>query len=438
MTEKESTAAGGRSSPGQRRGSIHSAPDQDTQSYEASLEDHAPDKKASPVNSKREKAKRHFKRWKWWYLLAFIILLAILLPLLFKVIIPAIIQNILNGQKLPIDGGALQALSPTHVNMSLLTSLNTPLGVKLDPVDLYLYNKETNPVSPFFKLRLPELHINHRTDVIVTNQTLLVTNETELLIWFNQFFDRPKVELSLKGDPNIFLGILSYKRHLDKAIEVPSLNYLDGFGLVDLDFMLRSNDTKFNMKGNLNIPNSGALSLGLGNLTFNLESGPTRLGLVHLYDVQLRPGNNTVPFDGNFFFDELVPNLSEVLDSQKEWLSNGYFKFNATGNSTIVNGQHIKYIEGVLNQKHIGFTVPVVSLLSDVIGGLLGVDQGSLLNIFGGALGNSTLFEQLLGHWGDGNQATNNTTTRSILKRGKGKRPWMYNLLKLGLRNKRT
>jgi hypothetical protein len=320
--------------------------------------------------------------------------------------------------------------------MSLLTSLTTPLGVKLDPVDLYLYNKETKPVSPFFKLRLPELHINHRTDVLVTNQTLLVTNETELLIWFNQFFDRPKVELSLKGDPNIFLGILKYKRHLDKAIEVPSLNYLDGFGLVDLDFRLRSNDTNFNMKGNLNIPNSGVLTLGLGNLTFNLESGPTRLGLVHLYDVQLRPGNNTVPFDGNFFFDELVPNLSEVLDSQKEWLSNGYFKFNATGNSTIVNGQHVKYIEGVLNQKYIGFTVPVISLLSDVVGGLLGVGQGSLLEIFGGALGNSTLFEQLLGHWGDGNQASNSTTSRSILKRSNGKRPWMYNLLKLGLRNK--
>jgi hypothetical protein len=43
MTEKESTAAGGRSSPGQRRGSTHSAPVQDAQSYDASLEDHVYD-----------------------------------------------------------------------------------------------------------------------------------------------------------------------------------------------------------------------------------------------------------------------------------------------------------------------------------------------------------------------------------------------------------
>lgn len=82
MTEKESNAAGGSSSPGKRRGSTHSAPVQDALSYDASLEDHAHDKKASPVDSKREKVKRHFERWKWWYLLAFIILLATLLPLL--------------------------------------------------------------------------------------------------------------------------------------------------------------------------------------------------------------------------------------------------------------------------------------------------------------------------------------------------------------------
>ncbi|KAH7129855.1 hypothetical protein B0J13DRAFT_509178 [Dactylonectria estremocensis] len=438
MTEKENTASGGRSSPGERRDSTHSAPAQDVHSDDASVEDHVRDKKATPVPSKREKVKRHFGRWKWWYLLALVILLAILLPLLFKVIIPAIIQNILNGQKLPINAGALQALSPTQVNMSLLTSLDTPLGVKLDPVDLYLYNKNTTTFSSFFKLRLPELHINHKTDVLVTNQTLLVTNETELTLWFNEFFDKPKVLLSLRGEPNIHLGTLKYQRSLDKTIEVPSLNYLDGFGLLDLEFMLQSNrTTEFNMKGHLNIPNSGVLTLGLGNLTFNLESGETRLGLCHLYDVQLRPGNNSVPFDGNFFFDELVPNLSAVLDSQKESLGHGYISLNATGNSTIVNGEHIKYLEGVLNKKHIGFTIPVITLLSDVVGGILGADQGSLLDIFGGAIGNSTLFEHLLEHWEEGNQAGNKTAVRSISKRKKGGRSWMWSLLKLGLRTKR-
>ncbi|RSM09133.1 hypothetical protein CEP52_004250 [Fusarium oligoseptatum] len=392
------------------------APTSDVQSDNASSDDHVRDKKASPGLSKRQKVKQHFGRFKWWYLLGLVILLAILLPLFFKVIIPAIIQNILNGQKLPIDSGALQALSPTHVNMSLHTYLDTPLGVKIDPVDLYLYNKNTKPYSPFFKLHLPEQHVNHKTDLTVTNQTLLVVDEKELLIWFNQFFDEPKVKLSLKGEPNINLGSLKYKRGLDKTIEVPSLNYLNGFGLRDMEFMLKSNDTKYNMKGHLNIPNSGVLTLGLGNLTFNLMSGETRVGLVNLYDLQLRPGNNSVPFDGNFFFDELVPNLSEILDSQQEPLSHGYIELAATGNSTIVNGEHVKYIEGVLNKKHIKFTVPIITLLGDVVGGLLGADQDSLLGIFGGAIGNSTLFEHLLSHWEGENSGGNKTSTRSLVK----------------------
>jgi hypothetical protein len=181
------------------------------------------------------------------------------------------------------------------------------------------------------------------------------------------------------------------------------------------------------------------LRLGLGDLQFNVMAGETRLGLINLPDLQLWPGNNSVPFEGNFFFDQLVPNLSEILDSQKGALSNGYMEFNATGNSTMVNGEHIKYIEGVLNYKHIRFTFPVISLLGDVLGGLLDADQGSLLDIFGGAVGNSTLLEHVLGHWDGGDEGTpNNKTARGLLARGKGGKPrsWMWSLLKLGLTRK--
>ncbi|RFN48460.1 hypothetical protein FIE12Z_7269 [Fusarium flagelliforme] len=388
------------------------APAQDAQSDNAPSDDQIRDEKAAAGPTKWQKVKAHLIKFKWWYLLGIVILLAILLPLLFTVIIPAIVQNILNGQKLPIEGGALQVISPDEVNMSIITSLDTPLAANLKPVDLYLYNKETHPMSSFLMLKLPDLHLNHKTGVTVVNQTMKVTNHTELLLWFNEFFDKPKVELSLKGKPEIHLGSLKYHRSLDKTIEIPSLTYLDGFGLVDLTFDLQSNRTsKYNMKGNLNIPNSGVLRLGLGNLTFNVMSGETRLGLINLYDLQLWPGNNTVPFEGNFFFDELVPNLSEILDSQKDSLSKGYIAFNATGNSTMANGEHIKYIEGVLNKKHIPFTVPVISLLGDVVGGLLDADQGSLVNIFGGAVGNSTLLEHVLGHWdGSGGGSSGNAT----------------------------
>ncbi|KAF5260695.1 hypothetical protein FOXYS1_8644 [Fusarium oxysporum] len=438
--EREPTAAGAdTSAPAETTNAAgeQNAPAADAASNDASSDDHVRDEKVAPGPTKWQKVKSHFWRYKWWYLLAIAILLAILLPLLFTVIIPAIVQDILNDQKLPIYGGALQVISPTEVNMSIETQLKTPIAATLKPVDLFLYSKETKPVSSFFKLQFPETHIKSHTNVTITNQTLLVTNETELTKWFNVFFDKPDAELSLEGKPEIRLGSLKYHRSLKKTVDIASLNYLDGFALKSLDFDLNANRTsKNNMKGMLNIPNSGVLRLGLGNLTFNVMSGDIRLGLINLWDLQLWPGNNSVPFDGNFYFDQLVPNLSEILDMQKGPLGNGYLEFNATGNTTIAGGEHIKYIEGVLNYKHIRFTFPVITLLGDVLGGLLDANQGSLLDIFGTSIGNSTLLEHVLGHWdNNGEGGSSNKTARSLMERSKTRAPkaWMWSLLKLGL-----
>ncbi|KAL5593525.1 hypothetical protein FOBRF1_012627 [Fusarium oxysporum] len=439
-SEREPTAAGAdTSAPADTTNAAgeQNAPAADAASNDASSDDHVRDEKVAPGPTKWQKVKSHFWRYKWWYLLLVAVLLAILLPLLFTVIIPAIVQDILNDQKLPIYGGALQVISPTEVNMSIETQLKTPIAATLKPVDLFLYSKETKPVSSFFKLQFPETHIKSHTNVTITNQTLLVTNETELTKWFNVFFDKPDAELSLEGKPEIRLGSLKYHRSLKKTVDIASLNYLNGFALKSLDFDLNANRTsKNNMKGMLNIPNSGVLRLGLGNLTFNVMSGDIRLGLINLWDLQLWPGNNSVPFDGNFYFDQLVPNLSEILDMQKGPLGNGYLEFNATGNTTIAGGEHIKYIEGVLNYKHIRFTFPVITLLGDVLGGLLDANQGSLLDIFGTSIGNSTLLEHVLGHWdNNGEGGSSNKTARSLMERSKTRAPkaWMWSLLKLGL-----
>jgi len=163
------------------------------------------------------------------------------------------------------------------------------------------------------------------------------------------------------------------------------------------------------------------------------------LGLINIYDLVLKPGNNSASFEGNFFFDELVPNLKDVLDSQKEPLGNGYVEFFATGNSTKVDGVRIPYLEGVLNKKRIRFTIPVISLLGDVLGGVLGADQGSLLDIFGEAVGNTTLLEGILGRWDNMNQKNSNSTKSSLLKRQKSSQAWKLNLLRLGMKfNKAT
>ena len=352
----------------------------------------------------------------------------------FTVIIPAIVANILSSQKLPIYGGELRALTPIKLSMSIDTMIHCPIPVKLDPMDLVLYNKNTTLATPFLSLLFPSVRVSGSTNTSVKNQIIPVLNQTELTLWFNEFFDQSKVKLSVKGKPTIHLGALKYSGGLDKTIEVPSLNYLNGFGVKSLDFNFKKNETNYNMKGILNIPNSGVLTLGLGDLQFNVMSGNVSLGLINLYNLELKPGNNSVSFEGNFFFNMLVPNLKEILDSQKEPLNNGYVEFFATGNSTKVNGTNIPYLEGVLNRKRIPFTVSVVSLLGDVLSGILGADNRSLLDIFGEAIGNTTMLENILDRWDSSDLQSSNSTQRGLMKRRKSSFAWKLNLLKLGLK----
>ncbi|TGJ80104.1 hypothetical protein E0Z10_g8665 [Xylaria hypoxylon] len=409
-------------------------------SDDASSVDHVQEKTTAAVPlTKRQKVKRHCGRFKWWYAGAGLIILIILLPLLFTRIIPAITQGIVDNQKLPIVRGTFQALSPTQLSVSLETELDTPLPADLDPTTLFVYNKDTPDYSPFINITLPKIHANHKTPVMITNQIVTVTNETELLRWFDRVFDLPNVELSVKGKTTVHLGALKMTSNIGKTIKTTSLNHLEGFGITNLRLVFPPLENGTNIRGTLNLPNAGALTLGLGDLTLNLFSGDIKLGFVTIYDLVLPPGNNTRNFDGQLYLNELVPNIGAILDSQSAALADGNIELRAVGNSTIVNGMHIGYVEQVLNKKSLVSTVPVIKLLSDVISSFSSNGNASLTDLLGDTLGNSTFIEGLLDHW---NSTANTNGTGLPLKLGRstayGSRtinaPATKSLLKMGLK----
>ncbi|KAK3291417.1 uncharacterized protein B0H64DRAFT_408926 [Chaetomium fimeti] len=434
-------------------------PSGNTQDAASSLDDGVGDKTQPGTVSMWGKIKQHFLRRWWIYLIAIVVLLVILLPVLFKVIIPAIIKNIVDGQELPVKGGFLNFTDPTRLRIGLDTSLDTPLPVKLDPVSLSLLQPPVDGAddigTPFLTLQMPEQHINHETDVVIPSQVVDVLDHAHLVAWFNEFFDKEGADLRLKGDDlSVYLGALDYRADLDKTIKVPGLDYLKGFGVSDMQFTIPPGPSGHNMKGHLNIPNAGVLTLGLGNVTFNVMAGDINLGLVYIYNLDLKPGNNTPPFEGDFYFDQLVPNLATFLETQRGALANGMVEFNATGNSTFHNGQRIRYVESVLNRKHIPFTIPATTLLLDVLSGVLasGTDGPGLplLDTVGDVMGNKTLFEQMLDHFdpqsiGSGAQGMGNgvevTDTTQLKRRAMAQtagRSMQVNLLRLGLRTLRS
>ncbi|KAH6617644.1 hypothetical protein F5144DRAFT_397861 [Chaetomium tenue] len=428
------------------------SPPENTRDAASSFDDGVGDKTQLGTVSVWGKLKQHFQRRWWIYLIATVILLAILLPLLFKVIIPAIIKNIVDDQELPVKGGFLNFTEPTRLRIGLDTLLDTPLGVTIDPVPLSFLQPPVNGAddneTPFLTLQMPEQHVNHETDVKIPSQVVDILDHTQLVAWFNEFFDKETVDLRLKADGlSAHLGALDYQVSLDKTIKVPGLNYLKGFGVLDMQFTIPPGPSGHNMKGHLNIPNAGVMTLGMGNVTFNVMAGDINLGLVHIYNLDLKPGNNTPPFEGDFYFDELVPNLAAIMETQHESLANGMIAFNTSGNSTFHNGRRIKYVEGVLNRKHIPFTIPVTTLLLDVLSGVLagGTDGSSglpLLDTLGDTLGNKTLFDQMLGHFdtqsiGSGSEVTDTARLKRTAAQRLG-RSMQMNLFRLGLRTMRA
>ncbi|GAP89599.1 hypothetical protein SAMD00023353_3500060 [Rosellinia necatrix] len=409
-------------------------------SDEASSVDHVHEKTPPVVPlTKKEKVKRHCGQFKWWYLGAAVVIAIILLPLLFTKIIPAITQDIVDAQKLPIIGGTFQALSPTELSVTLETQLDTPLPADLDPTTLFVYNKETPVYSPFMNVTLPKLHVNHKTPVMVTNQTVTVTNETELVKFFDKIFDLPEAELSVKGKPTIHLGALKMSANIHKTIKAGALNYLHGFGITTLRLIFPPREDGVNIKGTLNLPNAGVLTLGLGNLTLDLFSGDIRLGFVNIYNVVLPPGNNSCPFEGELFLNELLPNIGPILDSQAGPLAEGNIELRATGNSTMVNGVHIGYVEKVLNKKKLIASMPVITLLGDIISSFSANGEASLTDLLGDTLGNSTFIEGLLNNFNT-TLHTNGTGLSSKIGRSAPygsrtiKAPATKSLLKMGLK----
>ncbi|KAK8091444.1 hypothetical protein PG997_001805 [Apiospora hydei] len=391
------TSANGEQQQEQQAGtSFLDGPGRDDSSTDDHVQDKAP---PAAVLTKKQKFKRHCGRFKWWYVAGTIIFLAILLPILFLVILPAIVQRIVDDQGLPIKGGAFLCLSPTQMMISLETSLKTPLAARIDPLTMFLYNKETPEFSPFLNLTLPEQKLDGETAIVVTNRTVTITDEKELITWFDSVWDKPQTELSVRGDSTVHLGALHSKVHLEKTVEVNSLNQLSGFGIEDLSSSSRPSTT------------AATLTLGLGNVSLNLMAGDVRIGLITIYDVMIPPGNNTREFDGRLFLDQVAANLGTVLASQGEALNQGMIQIDATGNATVVNGKHIPFVEAILNKKRVTSKIGVFTLLGDVIDSLTNSQQaagngtatsgngGSLVDLVGDTFGNSTLLSQALQHW---------------------------------------
>ncbi|KAK8090407.1 hypothetical protein PG997_005368 [Apiospora hydei] len=266
---------------------------------------------------KREKVRRHFARFWCCYLIAIIIFLAIMLPVLFLKIIPALAQRIVDDTDLPIKNATLKAVSSDQIKVSLTTSLNVPKGltVGLDEFSLYMYNPGTEGgFYPYLSLDMKPLSLSGESDISVTDQMLRVSNHTELNNWLNRTFVDDSTELSVKGDTTAHLGALKMGIHLAKTVPLAGLRKLAGVKLDAIKLMLPPAPSDgANVVGNFTLPNWSILTMDLGNITLDILAGEILVGTATIFDVFLPPGNHSLPFRGQLYLPTLVERFGGFL-----------------------------------------------------------------------------------------------------------------------------
>lgn len=327
------------------------------------------------------------------------------------------VQLIVNQQSLPILSGSFLFQGTNEILVNLDSSFTSPLPATVDSFPLALYNKETPDFSPWLNLQVPPLKINGPTNFTVQDQTLKVLNGSEFTKWFARFVDEKDLVVDVRGaGATINLGILTSQPVLDKPLAIKGLDLRNGIVLEHLQLILPPKDG-MNMKGRLTIPNRSPLTVGFGDYKFNVFTGDLKIGQIIIRDVVLKPGNNSVPVDGNLDLNEAVTHLSKLLATQSKSFADGKLELNVTGVECTKNGQRLTHIEDVLNHRQLTVRGSVVTLIADVAAGLVapGSNPGDsttmgsgFLGVVGDVFGNKTLLEGIVGHWnktGNGNGA---------------------------------
>lgn len=331
-------------------------------------------------------------------------LVLIFLGARFLKIVPALAQLIVNRTGLPIHNASLKAVSDDQVIIGLSTSLTVPGGltVQLDPIDLYLHNENTPEFSPYTMVPLHGQSVSGKTDITIKEQTVDVGNRTELNTWLTRMLYSKETDISVKGNTTAHLGALHFNIELDKTVTIAALDTLRGFSLEDARIKLPAADDGTNLLGNLTLPNWSDLTIGLGNLTFNAWVGEILIGTTSVFNVLLPPGNNTLPFQGQIFMDTVLGNLLHIVGAQGQSITQGVLEIAIGGNKTTVDGEHITYLEKVLNPARIISRIPILQLLTDAMGSIRDGDLSldGLTDVLGDGIG--SLLDDLFGGGDEG------------------------------------
>ncbi|KAJ6032827.1 uncharacterized protein N7446_008879 [Penicillium canescens] len=342
--------------------------------------------------TRKDKFRRHCRRFWLCYFIGNVIFLAIFLPVFFLVAIPAIAQLVVNKSNLVVVNAEVMQPTPDTVQMTLAAKvdLKIALGVRIEPVKFYTFVRKYGHENAWGAIDIPGQTIKGNYTLGVNKQHTPILNSTTWQAFVHDTVFKKETTLSLYGVTYGYLGVLKNHITMDKEVVIPSLNKFDGLSIADSTLILPAQDDGTNLIANLTLPNPTALSFEVGTITLDLKSGDTDLiiGNATVDNVTLRPGNNTFPLKGVLDLKTVISNLTEVISSQSSSLKNGNLALTAMTRTIVSNGTLIPYYTNVLSQLPLVANVGIADVLRNTLAYLGSNDNLNLTGALSGITDN--------------------------------------------------
>ncbi|KAF2662927.1 hypothetical protein K491DRAFT_752843 [Lophiostoma macrostomum CBS 122681] len=317
-----------------------------------------------PTGGAKPRIKNHCRKFWWCDLLLFaVITLIIVLPIIY-VAIPNIAQHDINDSTLEVK--EMDVTSPTPDGVHLKLSNVAKSKSSFHPtIDAFLGGLSLDDNTPFININVPEVKAEAETPIVV-EQDVKFASKDAFIAYNKAVMGSESLDVYLKGKTKVHQsGLQAISIDYNKKVTMKGLNKLQGMDVTDLKILSGTTgpnavlDDGSNMIGTIYIPNPSVLLLELGNVTMNLAVDGTAVGTALMLDMTLKPGNNTLPMRSTV--DQLT-----ILGMVQSKYKNGVIPLSISGNSSVVNGQHLEYYEAAIQANTNVINLNVTSALSAI------------------------------------------------------------------------
>ncbi|KAH7163231.1 hypothetical protein B0J13DRAFT_32428 [Dactylonectria estremocensis] len=315
---------------------------------------------------KKRNCGRHCKRFWWIYVLVFIVIVAVGVPIIIFVIVPKIAQKKMNEADLEIQGVNILQTEDNAYRMEINSTITTDGKIKAD-IDSFegeMYLEDYEPHTPFASLLFPETNANKHQVVNVTQDVTITDMKafTRFNVWFH---NNETVRITINGRTKVKPHGLSRKYGVTfkKTLTVNGLNRFNGTEVTEGHISLQEDDNGRNFNGTAVIPNASVFTLDIGNVSFSNFVGDVDVGTLYIQNLLLKPGDNVLNITATM--DQLAI-LSAVR--KKPYCETGILPFKLLGKSVENHGENLTYFATALASANQTVNIDIGTIIKNDLG----------------------------------------------------------------------